>query len=100
MITGRLTPEVLRDLDLGGPLLLAAALGFLHLLMGKLHFGVILGWTVVASLAISWVASLIAGPAVRAVDVYSCSCLLGKSKRLFAHTSLLTLRRCAHRSHP
>jgi protein YIPF5/7 len=77
ILTGRLNQEVLRDLDLGGPLILAILLGFIHLLMGKLHFGVILGWTIVASLAISWVASMIAGPTVRSVDLYSCSCLLG-----------------------
>ena len=40
--------------DLGGPLLFAAALGATHLLASKLHFGVILGWTVVGSFA-SWV---------------------------------------------
>ena len=40
--------------DLGGPLLFLAALGATHLLASKLHFGVILGWTVVGSFA-SWV---------------------------------------------
>lgn len=45
--------------------------------MGKLHFGVILGWTIVASLAISWVASMIAGPNSKTLDMYTCICLLG-----------------------
>jgi len=40
--------------DLGGPLLFLAALGATHLLASKLHFGVILGWTVVGS-SVCWV---------------------------------------------
>lgn len=47
---------------------------------GKLHFGVILGWSVVGSM-LMWgvVSSLtgIEGPDQKSLQLYSCCCLLG-----------------------
>lgn len=54
--------------DLGGPLLFAAALGATHLLASKLHFGVILGWTVVGSFACWVVAGNLAAAAAASSD--------------------------------
>ena len=48
---------------MGGPLLFAAALGATHLLASKLHFGVILGWTVAGSAAAWIVASALVSAA-------------------------------------
>ena len=77
------------DADLGGPLLFAAALGATHLLASKLHFGVILGWTVIGS-AVAWlVAANVGGggggggpgsppaPASEGVGLYDATCLVG-----------------------
>lgn len=68
--------------------------------IGKLHFGYILGWTVVASLFAWFVFSRIAGPESDAdeenLDVYSCCCILGYSMLplvLHALGSLLLPRR-------
>ena len=46
---------------------------------GKVHFGIILGWSVLAALALWFVAKNIAGdsPDVVACDLYSCYCVLG-----------------------
>ena len=46
---------------------------------GKVHFGIILGWSVCAAIALWFVAKNIAGdtPDVAACDLYSCYCVLG-----------------------
>lgn len=46
---------------------------------GKVHFGIILGWSVCAAIALWFVAKNIAGdsPDVHACDLYSCYCVLG-----------------------
>ena len=47
---------------------------------GKLHFGVILGWSVVGSAAVWFVVSNMAGPGGpghAAPGIYDCCCLLG-----------------------
>lgn len=65
---------------MGGPLLLAALLGTLHLVMGKLHFGVILGWSVVAACVLAFIVNQLAGdgnPDSSKLVLYSCCCLLG-----------------------
>jgi len=72
-------PEM-QDLDVGGPLLFSTILGISHLLWhGKVHFGIILGWSVLAAIALWFVAKNIAGdsPDVGACDLYSCYCVLG-----------------------
>lgn len=69
----------LENLDLGGPLIFLVALGFAHLLVGKLHFGYILGWTVVGSILLWFVLTSMVGPDpdVKNMDVYSCTCTIG-----------------------
>lgn len=47
---------------------------------GKLHFGVILGWTVVASMAVWFVVNNLAGLDAgqdKGLGLYDCCCLLG-----------------------
>jgi hypothetical protein len=48
--------------------------------MGKLHFGIILGWSVVQSVALYFVVNQLAGAdssEKKALDLYSCCCLVG-----------------------
>ncbi len=48
--------------------------------MGKLHFGVILGWSVVQSIVLYFVVNQLAGAdsiEKNALDLYSCCCLVG-----------------------
>lgn len=56
---------------------------FLHeMQVGKLHFGYILGWTVVGSVLIWFVLQSIVGsdhPEAKSLDLYTCCCLLGYS---------------------
>ena len=66
--------------------------------VGKLHFGYILGWTIVGSALIWFILSSIAGHETdgRSLDLYSCCCLLGYSLLplvLHAVGSLLLPRR-------
>ena len=81
ILTFRLSGRDVDSLDLGGPLVYMAILGIAHLLVGKLHFGYILGWTVVGSILIWFVLSSIAGhePEGRTLDLYTCCCLIGYS---------------------
>lgn len=48
---------------------------------GKLHFGVVLGWSVVGSAAVWFVVSNLAGPGAHhqggPPGIYDCCCLLG-----------------------
>lgn len=88
ILTFRLGGPDLESLDLGGPLIFMGLLGLAHLVVGKLHFGYILGWTVVGSVLIWFVLNSIAASAGaaapspddaagRSLDLYSCCCLLG-----------------------
>lgn len=57
VLAHRLGAPALEDgLDMGGALVWALALGALHLLAGKMHFGVVLGWGVLQSVAVWFVA--------------------------------------------
>jgi hypothetical protein len=50
--------------------------------VGKLHFGYILGWTVVGSVLIWFVLQSVVGsdhPDCKSLDLYTCCCLLGYS---------------------
>lgn len=70
----------LDDLDFGGALVFLLALGGLHLLMGRVHFGVILGWSVAQSVVVYFVANQVAsndGSGQRGLDLYSCCCVTG-----------------------
>jgi hypothetical protein len=49
-------PALDGGLDMGGALVWALALASLHLLAGKVHFGVVLGWGVLQSVAVWFVA--------------------------------------------
>ncbi|GMH32432.1 hypothetical protein BSKO_00266 [Bryopsis sp. KO-2023] len=80
VITLKTSSQHLEDLDMGGALLFAALLGALHLMMGKLHFGIILGWSVVASAILFFVVNQLAGqgnPDGHSIVLYSCCCLVG-----------------------
>ena len=51
-----------------------------YLQTGKLHFGVILGWSVVSSIVVWLVVNSMAGadnPESQSLGLYSCCCLLG-----------------------
>jgi len=62
VLTGRLRSAALEEgLDMGGALLWALALAALHLLAGKVHFGVVLGWGVLQSVAVWFVAHQLRG---------------------------------------
>lgn len=48
--------------------------------MGKMHFGVLLGWSVVQSIVLWFVVNQIASNEAaehRALDLYSCCCIVG-----------------------
>ncbi|KIZ06690.1 hypothetical protein MNEG_1267 [Monoraphidium neglectum] len=70
----------LEALDFGGALMFLLALGGLHLLMGKVHFGVILGWSVAQSVIVYFVANQVAsndGSLPGGLDLYNCCCVTG-----------------------
>lgn len=45
--------------------------------MGKLHFGVLLGWSVCAAVAMFFLVNQLAGGEARALDLYGACCLVG-----------------------
>eukprot|EP01026_Neomeris_dumetosa_P022329 TRINITY_DN1924_c1_g1_i9.p2 TRINITY_DN1924_c1_g1~~TRINITY_DN1924_c1_g1_i9.p2 ORF type:complete len:129 (-),score=12.61 TRINITY_DN1924_c1_g1_i9:234-620(-) len=52
----------------------------LHLLMGKLHFGVVLGWSVVGGAMVWLVVRQLAAAdttEIKNLDMFSCCCVLG-----------------------
>ena len=57
----KMNPSLHEDPDLSGPFLFCIMLGLAQLLSGKVHFGVILGWTSVASVFLYMVYNLLAG---------------------------------------
>lgn len=75
----RLSSRYLDDLDMGGALLSVFIVGGLHLLMGKLNFGVLLGWSVVQALVLYFVVNRLAGSEAvgTSFELYSCCCLVG-----------------------
>lgn len=82
VLLGRVGADSLKDIDMGGPLLFATCLASLHLLSGKLHFGVILGWSAVSSTLFWFVINQLAGDAVHpgnkeSIDLYNCCACLG-----------------------
>eukprot|EP00850_Spirogloea_muscicola_P016713 SM000138S00020 [mRNA] locus=s138:15970:17814:- [translate_table: standard] len=72
----RLNVELHEDGDLSGPLLLCMLLGLCQLLAGKVYFGVVLGWSALASLFLYYVVSMLAG-AERGLPLYRCCSLFG-----------------------
>ena len=81
VLLGRVGADSLRDVDMGGPLIFAACLAALHLLHGKLHFGVILGWSAVSCTAFWFIVHQLAGLGSQSnkecIDLYNCSACLG-----------------------
>ncbi|PSC76290.1 integral membrane Yip1-family isoform B [Micractinium conductrix] len=80
VLTFQLSGHDMEHLDMGGPLIFMALLGFAHLLVGKMHFGYILGWMVVGAILLWSVLNSITGsddPDATSLDLYSCTCLLG-----------------------
>lgn len=76
----RISHKSLEDLDMGGALIYVFVLGGLHLLMGKLHFGVILGWSVVHAMVLYFITNQLAGSdndTVKGLELYNCCCLVG-----------------------
>uniref|UniRef100_A0A7R9VFU1 Protein YIP n=1 Tax=Chlamydomonas euryale TaxID=1486919 RepID=A0A7R9VFU1_9CHLO len=76
----RLNNRFVDDLDMGGALVFVFVLGGLHLLMGKLHFGIILGWSVVHSAILWFVINQLAGAEAteaRGLDLYHVCCVIG-----------------------
>ncbi|RAL37067.1 unnamed protein product [Cuscuta campestris] len=64
------------DADLSGPFLFLMAFGLFQLLAGKLHFGIILGWVIVASSFLYVVFNMLAGRNGD-LDLYRCVSLIG-----------------------
>jgi len=74
----KMNPSLHEDPDLSGPFLFCIMLGLAQLLSGKVHFGVILGWTSVASVFLYMVYNLLAGRDGN-LDLYRCVSLVGYS---------------------
>jgi len=51
-------------------------LGFLHLLTGKLHFGILLGWSLLASVGLYFLTNILSYPS-SALSVHMCCSALG-----------------------
>lgn len=64
------------DADLSGPFLFLMAFGLFQLLAGKLHFGIILGWVIMASSFLYVVFNMLAGRNGD-LDLYRCVSLIG-----------------------
>jgi hypothetical protein len=78
------------DADLAGPFIFCMLFGVCQLLAGKLHFGVILGWTSLASLFVYMVLNLLAGR-YGSLDLYHCGSLVGYSLLPMVIFSLLSI---------
>nr|CAN66766.1 hypothetical protein VITISV_026740 [Vitis vinifera] len=57
----RVNPNLHEDADLSGPFLFLMSFGLFQLLAGKIHFGIILGWVIVAALFLYVVFNMLAG---------------------------------------
>lgn len=80
VLLGRLQGQEMEDLDIGGPLLFSAVLAASHLLwQGKVHFGIILGWSVLSAIVLWFVVKNISGDSTesRACNLGSCYSVLG-----------------------
>ncbi|XP_044461756.1 protein YIPF5 homolog [Mangifera indica] len=72
----RVNPNVHKDSDLSGPIVLYLAFGLFQLLAGKLQFGVILGWIVVSSIFLYVVFNMLAGRSGN-LDLHTCTSVVG-----------------------
>ncbi|EFJ51663.1 hypothetical protein VOLCADRAFT_87333 [Volvox carteri f. nagariensis] len=78
----RFNSRYLDDLDMGGALIFVFVLAGLQLLMGKLHFGVTLGWGVVFSIMLWFMLRQLVGSEgaeAKNLDLYGCCCVVGYS---------------------
>lgn len=73
-----MNPNLHEDPDLSGPFLFCMLFGLAQLLAGKVHFGVILGWTSIASLLLYMIFNLLAGSNGN-LDLYRCVSIVGYS---------------------
>jgi len=74
----RLRHDDVISLDIGGPLIFLLIISSLHLLTGKLHFGVMLGWSTVGSAAMFGLTNMLSGiDSATKIDLYNTCCLLG-----------------------
>ncbi|KXZ42778.1 hypothetical protein GPECTOR_119g409 [Gonium pectorale] len=92
----RFSSRYLDDLDMGGALIFVFVLAGLQLLMGKLHFGVTLGWSVVFSVLLWCLLRQLVGPdsgaEAKNLDLYGCCCVVGYSMLpLVVYTALAIL---------
>ncbi|XP_034705426.1 protein YIPF5 homolog [Vitis riparia] len=72
----RVNPNLHEDADLSGPFLFLMSFGLFQLLAGKIHFGIILGWVIVAALFLYVVFNMLAGRNGN-LDLYRCLSLIG-----------------------
>ena len=72
----RVKADLHEDADLSGPFIFLMAFGLFQLLAGKLHFGIILGWVIMASMFLYVVFNMLAGRNGN-LDLYRCVSLLG-----------------------
>ncbi|KAH0745501.1 hypothetical protein KY285_007158 [Solanum tuberosum] len=72
----RVKADLHEDADLSGPFIFLMAFGLFQLLAGKLHFGIILGWVIMASLFLYVVFNMLAGRNGN-LDLYRCVSLIG-----------------------
>eukprot|EP00854_Cymbomonas_tetramitiformis_P006638 gene6638-7947_t len=66
----KLDATLMDDGDLSGPLLYGLALGSCHLLVGKIQFGDILGFSVVALVGLYWLLNVLAGPDSGGIELH------------------------------
>ncbi|MCD7447227.1 hypothetical protein HAX54_026346 [Datura stramonium] len=72
----RIKPDLHEDGDLSGPFIFLMAFGLFQLLAGKIHFGIILGWVVIASMFLYVVFNMLAGRNGN-LNLYRCVSLIG-----------------------
>ena len=64
------------DDDLAGPLLFAFLIGALHLLRGRVHFGYILGWFTLSTMAMYWLLNQLAAHG-EGIELYRTGSVVG-----------------------
>ena len=89
-------PQVMADADIAGALAVILGTAALHLLVGKFHFGVLLGWSVLVSMGLSWMFSLLsqpdsAGPVSDPVGAFRMLCMMGYCQIPMAGLAALSL---------
>ncbi|KAL3338251.1 hypothetical protein AABB24_030412 [Solanum stoloniferum] len=72
----RIKSDLHEDGDLSGPFIFLMAFGLFQLLAGKIHFGIILGWVVMASMFLYVVFNMLAGRNGN-LNLYRCVSLIG-----------------------